>query len=149
MLAASTSTLPSGAQAAHALPQGVTPFMFPWEKRQILDSGKPLRTWEKVYWGLFVGAITLLLFNRLRDTEPVVEPVDEDKEAARERVARMVLAGKSLLDDSKDAFEGLSPKEIQQYVDKATGGAKSSDPFEGMSPAEINEYMQQHGTLPG
>ena len=28
--------------------------------------GSPLRTWEKVYWGVFVTAISLFLFNRLK-----------------------------------------------------------------------------------
>ena len=28
--------------------------------------GTPLRTWEKLYWGVFVTAISLFLFNRLK-----------------------------------------------------------------------------------
>ena len=30
-----------------------------------MDGSGPLRTWEKIYWGGFVTAIALLLFNRL------------------------------------------------------------------------------------
>lgn len=40
--------------------------MFPWEKRQMDGRGTPLRTWEKLYWGVFVTAISLFLFNRLK-----------------------------------------------------------------------------------
>ena len=43
-----------------------TSWMFPWEKRQMDARGSPLRTWEKVYWGVFVTAISLFLFNRLK-----------------------------------------------------------------------------------
>ena len=43
-----------------------TSWMFPWEKRQMDGRGSPLRTWEKVYWGVFVTAISLFLFNRLK-----------------------------------------------------------------------------------
>ena len=30
----------------------------------------PLRTWERFYWGLFVGGLALLLFNRLPGRQP-------------------------------------------------------------------------------
>lgn len=32
--------------------------------------GGELKPWEKLYWGVFVVAIALLLFNRLKDGEP-------------------------------------------------------------------------------
>ena len=41
-------------------------WMFPWERRQIEGAGTPLRSWEKAYWGVFVTAIALFLFSRLR-----------------------------------------------------------------------------------
>ena len=43
------------------------PWMFPWERRQLLggEDGKGLRTWEKLYWGVFVTAISVFLFSRL------------------------------------------------------------------------------------
>lgn len=43
----------------------VTAWMFPWERRQMEGAGTPLRTWEKAYWGLFVGGMAVLLYSRL------------------------------------------------------------------------------------
>ena len=42
----------------------VSAWMFPWERRQ-MEGGTPLRTWEKLYWGLFVGGLAFLLYSRL------------------------------------------------------------------------------------
>ena len=53
----------------------VSRWMFPWERRQMDEKG-PLKTWEKLYWGVFVGTIALLLFNRLPGQKP--EPVDPE-----------------------------------------------------------------------
>ena len=30
-----------------------------------MEGGTPLRTWEKLYWGLFVGGLAFLLYSRL------------------------------------------------------------------------------------
>lgn len=38
-------------------------FMFPWERRQMEDNKAPLKTWEKVYWWVFIGGIAFLLFS--------------------------------------------------------------------------------------
>lgn len=38
---------------------------------------------------------------------------------------------------------GRALQEIQEYVAQATDGASSRDPFEGMSPEEINAYLEQ------
>ena len=38
--------------------------------------GTPLRTWEKLYWGVFVTAISLFLFNRLKP-DPVEAKASE------------------------------------------------------------------------
>ena len=46
--------------------------MFPWERRQM--EGGELKPWEKMYWGVFVVAIALLLFNRLKDGREPEEP---------------------------------------------------------------------------
>ena len=108
-----------------------------------------LRTWEKVYWGVFVVAISLFLFNRLRDVQPEEPQVDEKKEALKREKARMVLAGGSVVnfnnageeEEEEDPFEGLSPEEVQRFVEETTG-ASAKDPFEGMSPEEINEYIR-------
>ena len=54
--------------------------MFPWEKRQMDGRNTPLRTWEKLYWGVFVTAISLLLFNRLK-------PDPEQDKVAQQRCA--------------------------------------------------------------
>ncbi|KAK9859826.1 hypothetical protein WJX84_006638 [Apatococcus fuscideae] len=108
--------------------------MFPWEKRQMDGSKQPLRTWEKVYWGVFVTGFSVFLLSRIA----------ERREESRMRAARLMLAGQPPPAD--DPFDGLTPQEIQQYVDKATNGATSEDPFEGMSPEEINNFMQQQGS---
>ncbi|EIE25925.1 hypothetical protein COCSUDRAFT_60929 [Coccomyxa subellipsoidea C-169] len=118
--------------------------MFPWERRQMDSNAQGLRTWEKLYWGVFVTALAGLLFSRLYRSEKADPKVDEDKEARKLQKARMVLAGQPFTDDD-DPFEGLTPQEIQQYVQTATEGASSEDPFEGMSPEEINAYMEEHG----
>ncbi len=44
--------------------------------------------------------------------------------------ARAVLAGRSFTEGEEDPFEGLGPKEIQEYIDKALQGVSHSDPFE-------------------
>ena len=115
-----------------------------------MEGGK-LRSWEKAYWGVFVVAVSLFLFNRAREWTPEDEAVKAAKEAAKvaleakkQERARLVLAGASAAnDEDEDPFEGLSPAEVQAYVETATG-ASSSDPFEGMTPEEINAYVQQH-----
>ena len=43
-----------------------TAWMFPWERRQMGGEGTPLRTWERLYWGVFVMAIATYLFSRLQ-----------------------------------------------------------------------------------
>ena len=56
--------------------------MFPWERRQLrgAEDGKGLRTWEKLYWGVFVTAISVFLFSRLllpgakKEEDPVRPP---------------------------------------------------------------------------
>lgn len=133
----SAAALQQGAQTA-------TSWMFPWEKRQMDGRGTPLRTWEKLYWGVFVTAIALFLFNRLKPN-PQEAKVDEDKEAKKLAAARAVLAGRSFTEGEDDPFEGLAPKEIQTYIDKALEGVSHTDPFEGMSPEEINEYTERNG----
>jgi hypothetical protein len=53
-----------------------SPWMFPWERRQL--QGGELRWWEKMYWGVFVVGIALILFNRLeweKAPDPVRPPV--------------------------------------------------------------------------
>jgi hypothetical protein len=52
---------------------GVEPWMFPWERRQLRGDGTGLRTWEKLYWGVFVTAISVFLFSRLATPKKVAE----------------------------------------------------------------------------
>jgi hypothetical protein len=44
-----------------------------------------------------------------------MQVVDEQKEARKADVARLVLAGKSFVNDEEDVFEGLSPQ-VWNYV---------------------------------
>ena len=71
--------------------------------------------------------------------------VDHEREARKADLARAVLAGRSMIDDEEDLFDGLTPEEIQAYVAQSTGGAGADDPYEGMSPEEIMEYVRTHG----
>jgi len=126
----------------------VSSMMFPWEKRQ-LQGGK-LSTWEKYYWGVFVVAISVFLFNRAgswaaKDPKEIEEEerLKREMEEQKKEKARLILAGASMLDDEEDPFDGLSPEEIEKYVESATG-ANSKDPFDGMSPEEINEYIEKN-----
>ena len=58
-------------QHEHALHRPLTcwgaasAWMFPWEKRQMEGGSGPLRTWERVYWGVFVTGLTFFLLSRL------------------------------------------------------------------------------------
>ncbi len=63
--------------------------MFPWERRQMEGSGQ-LRTWEKVYWGLFVGGMAVLLYTRLLMPE-AKKP--DPKARARPPLLRAALPG--------------------------------------------------------
>jgi hypothetical protein len=42
--------------------------MLPWERRQL--QGGALKWWEKLYWGVFVVGISLILFNRIEWEKP-------------------------------------------------------------------------------
>jgi hypothetical protein len=62
----------STAACSPAASPAATPWMFPWERRQL--QGGALRWWEKMYWGVFVVGISLILFNRLeweKEPDPV------------------------------------------------------------------------------
>eukprot|EP00890_Picochlorum_soloecismus_P001429 jgi/Picsp_1/2287/NSC_05751-R1_protein len=139
----SSKDVHNSAQEAAAV---ATNWMFPWERRQM--QGGSLSSWEKLYWGVFVVAISVFLFNRaghFTSSEKDGDGEAEAKELEKQKRARLVLAGASMLDDEDDdPFEGLTPKEIQDYVEEYTG-ANSKDPFEGMSPEEINEFIKANG----
>lgn len=133
-------------------PDIVSSFMFPWEKRQM--QGGALSTWEKYYWGVFVVSIAVFLFSRAghwMSKDPNKEEEEcrrkEEVEKQKQEKARRVLIGGSMLEDEEDPFDGLSPEEIEEYVQQATG-ANMKDPFEGMSPEEINEYLAKNPLMP-
>ena len=60
------STLQHALRTLSATFCAASAWMFPWEKRQMDGSG-PLRTWERIYWGGFVTALSLFLFSRLNN----------------------------------------------------------------------------------
>ncbi|KAL4423163.1 hypothetical protein ABPG77_007816 [Micractinium sp. CCAP 211/92] len=151
-VAAATGTAAAANEAAAKQVQAGSPWMFPWERRQL--QGGDLRWWEKAYWGVFVVGIALILFNRIeweKAPDPKEEERKQQREAARLEAARLVLAGKSILVPwgTDDPFAGMSPKEIEEYCGKVTGGASTDDPFEGMTPQEIDEYIERHGLPAG
>ncbi|KAI3431299.1 hypothetical protein D9Q98_004358 [Chlorella vulgaris] len=135
-------------QAAATKVAAGSPWMFPWERRQL--QGGELRWWEKMYWGVFVVGIALILFNRL-EWEKVPDPAIEERrkllEEQRMAAARIVLAGKSILVPwgTDDPFGGMSPQEIEEFCKTASGGASEADPFEGLSPEEIDAYVEKQG----
>lgn len=55
--------------------------------------------------------------------------VDENLEAKKRDMARAVLAGKSVTASEVDPFEGLTPRQIEKYVQETTG-ATMDDPFD-------------------
>lgn len=94
--------------APSLLSLAATDWMFPWERRQ-LQGGK-LSVWEKFYWTAFVAAMGLLAYNHLLPKSKKEVVVDENKETLKADMARSLLAGKSLIEEEDDVFEGLSPK---------------------------------------
>lgn len=135
-------------QAAAQQVQVASPWMLPWERRQL--QGGELKWWEKMYWGVFVVGIALILFNRIeweKTPDPAIEERKKRREAERLEAARMVLAGKTILVPwgTDDPFVGMTPQEIEDFCKQASGGATEADPFEGMTPQEIDEYIEKHG----
>ena len=111
-----------------------------------MEGAGGLRTWEKLYWGVFVVAISIFLFNRVRDWNEEEPEIDNSLEKLKEERARSVLAGATTLVPwgEDDPFDGMTPEEVQAFVEKTTG-ANATDPFEGMDPDEIDRYVKQHG----
>lgn len=118
-----------------------------------------LRTWEKAYWGVFVVAIAVFLFNRASDWTSSKRKNTEEEEASQEEIARQLEqrreersrglgAGATVLVGwgEEDVFDGMSPQDIQAFVEKATG-MNVKDPYDGMDPGEIDEYVRKHGEL--
>jgi hypothetical protein len=130
----------------------VSNFMFPWERRQM--QGGALSTWEQWYWGVFVLAIAVFLFNRAgswtnseEDIEKATAEKRRQEEMERLKVARarLIMTGGSVLvgDDEDDPFENMTPQEVESFVQSHTGGS-TQDPFAGMTPEEIDAYVKEH-----
>lgn len=92
-------------------------WMFPWERRQMEGSGG-LKTWEKLYWGVFVVAISVFLFNRAREwnVDEKDSKIDEEREAKKLEKARLVLLGANMLEEEEDPFDGLSPQVLFLFL---------------------------------
>jgi len=120
-----------------------------------MEGGK-LKPWEKLYWGAFVVAVSLFLFNRLPSMfDSSSEENKEDPEAVKKReeskkeAARRVAAGESLLEivqgnGGVDPFDGEDPEVIETYVKSVMG---LDDPYEGLSPEEINILLAKEEGL--
>lgn len=117
-----------------------TTWMFPWERRQ-MEGGK-LKAWEKLYWGAFVVAIALFLFNRLpkggKEEDEEDPQIAEERKAKKVEFARKIAAGQSIVGD-EDLFEGEEPEAIQDFIKKL-----DVDPYEGLSPEEINALVNSN-----
>jgi len=140
----SPATTPAGDSASASSPEAsqassqqqsaaaVSRWMLPWEKRQMDGTPGPLRSWERYYWGIFVSALAFMLFSRLTGKDvPVVDAEEEARKAKQKlRAARLMLAGQTLSEEDEEHFEGMTPQEIQEYIEKAIGTKGSADPFE-------------------
>lgn len=152
--------LPKGAEACRAASGGrsneademerrLRSHLFPWE-RGVLGrtdeeaAGRKLRWWEKAYWAALFIAVGGLVGRKVHE-KYVREPREQERrrrereEAITRAKAQRAMEAGSFLEE--DAFEGLSPGEIEQEVRRRAG--PSGDPFEGMSPEEINEEVRR------
>ena len=55
---------------SRVLGSAASAWMLPWERRQMDGAGTPLRTWEKLYWGIFVAGLAAFMFSRLYQSQP-------------------------------------------------------------------------------
>ena len=118
--------------------------------------GAPMSAFERLSWIVCAGGIVLIagikvytgewdLGLKRRKTEAQLEEERVLEQHRRESI-RYMLAGGSF--EKGDAFDGLSPEEIEKFADGArremgiAGG--TDDPFEDMDPAEIDRYMRAH-----
>lgn len=124
--------------------------------RPAAAGGAPMSAFERLSWMVCAGGIALIagikvytgewdLGLKRRKTEAQLEEERMLEQHRRESI-RYMLAGGSF--EKGDAFDGLSPEEIEKFVDGArremgiAGG--TDDPFEDMDPAEIDRYMRAH-----
>lgn len=145
--ATSTAALDAEKEQVQHLENARKAFMFPWERYQLENQDKPLRWWEKAYWGVFVVLVAAFLFNRsqqwmeekkgaykdLRIRIPVRPgsdappwPVDPEKEARekerRRHHAVLVLGGRPFLEEEEDPLEGMTPQQVQDFIEQEVLG---------------------------
>ncbi|GLC57477.1 hypothetical protein PLESTB_001231200 [Pleodorina starrii] len=118
------------------------------------DGVKRFMSWsERLIWGSVFGGIAYFFGPRIYNAR---KQAAQEREAARQReeelqekrltAARVLLSGKSWAHDEAEAFEGMTPKEIVEFIRKHS--INPDDPFEGMSPEEIDEFVRKTGIEP-
>eukprot|EP00879_Flechtneria_rotunda_P010071 GHRR01010529.1.p1 GENE.GHRR01010529.1~~GHRR01010529.1.p1 ORF type:complete len:227 (+),score=66.17 GHRR01010529.1:55-735(+) len=115
--------------------------------KEVPGGSKPLRSWEKWYWGLGVSGVSFYLYWRLKKPEKTPEEIEAARqkalelEAKRKEHLRAALMGNNWIEGCSDPLEGLTPRQIVQFMEKH--GIDPSDPLEGLAPEEINTYVRQ------
>ncbi|GIL46162.1 hypothetical protein Vafri_3215 [Volvox africanus] len=100
------------------------------------DGLKRFMPWsERVIWGTVLGGITFFFGPRIYRAR---KQAAEEREAAQRReeelrqkrltAARVLLSGKSWVRDEAEAFEGMTPKQIVEFIFKHS--INPDDPFE-------------------
>ena len=123
--------------------------------------GTPLRTWEKAYWGVFVTAISLFLFNRLRPDPQAAQVTGSFGEldsqhillecfqllVAKERMSSNFVINRCSLfcmplqiDEDKEARKMEAARAVLAGRSFTEG---EEDPFEGLGPQEIQAYIDK------
>lgn len=112
-----------------------------------------MSSFEKLSWMVCAGALAMIAVLKVytgawdiglkkRKTEAQIEE-ERVLDQHRKESIRYMLAGGSF--EKGDAFDGLSPEEIEKFADGAReemGINGDEDPFEDMDPSEIDAYMQ-------
>jgi hypothetical protein len=105
--------------------------------REVPGGSKPMRSWEKWYWGAGVGGVSAWLFWRMRPEPKTPEQLEAERlakadlEARRKEHLRTVLAGQGaggFVAEGDDPLDGLGPQEIEAYLE--TAGIDPTDPLE-------------------
>lgn len=108
-----------------------------------------LRNWSLAVWA---GGMSFLVYIIYPYAFPSTPKEQEEEEQARrlelDRKRKLfvpaVLAGASVIHGDDDIFKGLSPQEIQRYVDENKGDASVDDPFSGLTPEQIDAYVTEY-----
>lgn len=112
-----------------------------------------MSTFEKLSWVACASGLALIVGLKVYSGEWSIGPrkkteaeleAEREAETQRRESIRYMLAGGTF--EKGDAFDGLSPEEIERFAAEAKeelGIADGEDPFEDMSPAEIDAYMSR------